>query len=165
MRFQPKTEAELNTGDLWPVGDYSFEVTKAEDQRSKAGSDMVKLTLKVFDDSGNSKTVWDYLVGAESSQFKVRAFAVATGMLDQYNDGQLEAVDMEGRSGRCKVIQQIDKTGAYPDKNSIGNYLKPNGHITPPTRKGSNISPKNKPIGAGVGTDLDDSIPFGPCWQ
>lgn len=165
MRFSPKSEAELSAGGLWPAGDYSFEVAAAEDTVSKAsGADMVKLTLHIFDNTGSKKTVWDYLVGSEASQFKVRGFAVATGLLAQYEAGELEAIDMEGRTGRCKIVQQIDRTGAFPDKNSVANYLKPDeaSAVEPPkpVRKGSNVSPRAKTVPAGEGTDLNDDIPF-----
>ncbi len=51
--FKPIDEDKLNQGGgftVLPPGQYDFEVTKAEDTKSKtSGNDMIKLTLAVFD--------------------------------------------------------------------------------------------------------------------
>ena len=50
---------------LLDEGCYSFEVFKAEDKKSKAGNDMIELTLHVYDGKGGAKVfVYDWLTSA-----------------------------------------------------------------------------------------------------
>lgn len=152
MRFEPKTEEELNAGNLMANGEYDFEVADAEEQTSKkSGNDMIKLKLNFDGDEGRRHVVFDYLVGSEASLYKVRGFAEAVGLLPQYESGELQAVMMNGRTGRAKV--EIDhKDKAYPAKNVIRNYIKPKNGAAPAT-KGNHHAV------------VDDEIPFAPEWR
>lgn len=151
MKFEPKTEEEINAANLLVGGDYDFEVANAEEGQSKAGNDMIKLTLHIEGEEGRRHTVFDYLVGSEASMYKVRSFAECVGLLDYYNKGELQAVQMPGRTGRCQIgIDHKDK--AYAPKNIVRSYQKPgtkgNGAMPPPKA----AQPKREPI--------DDDIPF-----
>lgn len=161
MQFKPKSEKEIALNGLWPDGFYEFEVTEAEETTSQAGNDMVKLKIKVYNDEGASRTVYDYLVGTESAQFKVRGFASAVGLIDQYESGNLDAVEMEGRTGKCKLVIQKDRNGSFPDKNAIGAYVaqaeKPKAPA--PSRSVAKPAERRQPAMA-VSRDLDDEIPF-----
>lgn len=169
MRYNPKSEAELASDGLWPESIVDFEVMEAEDTTSRAGSDMVKLKVKVFNDQGASRTVYEYLVGIDSMQWKIRAFCAAVGLLEQYETGELDAVDMEGRTGKCKLIIQKDKSGSFPDKNAIGAYIAQAEKPKAAPRRAGIAQPAERrqparAAGGGVGID-DDSIPFAACWQ
>lgn len=146
MRFEPKTEKEVSEAGLLPHGTYDFEVVEAVEKQSKAGNDMVELKVRVFDSQGRYRNIFDYLVGSDGSAYKVRHFAEATDMLDAYDHGELRAQDMIGRAGQCKVIIKKDKSGQYPDKNSIADYLKASSPTSGDPR------PEPPPI--------DDDIPF-----
>lgn len=146
MKFAPKTAAEIDSGDLWPNGTYDFEIASAEEATSKAGNDMIKLRVKIFNDAGQSQTVFDYLM--ESVAYKLRHACEACGLLGDYEAGELNAEDFEGKSGTCKVNVQKDKSGQYPDKNGITDYLAP---------KGGAVA---KPPRAKAAANLDDDIPF-----
>ena len=152
MRFAPKSENELASANLWGPGEYDFEVNAAEEATSAKGNDMVKLTVWVFNHEGQRRTVFDYLVDTEGGAYKIRHFAEATGLLPQYERGELLADDMAGRTGRCKLTVQKDKSGQYPDKNGIGDYLKPKAGARP-----LSAPAQRKPVPAG---DIDDDIPF-----
>lgn len=151
MRFEPKSEAEVSSGGLWPAGEYDFEVNEAEEQTSKSGNEMVKLTLHVFNADGQRRTVWDYLVSTSGGMFKIRHFAEATGMLHRYEQGDMPAEIMIGKTGRCKLAIVKDKNGQYPDKNGIADYLA--------ARKQETRKPAQRQM-ATAGRDLDDEIPF-----
>jgi hypothetical protein len=154
MKFTPKSEQEVASGGLWPAGTYDFQVVSAEETTSKSsGADMIKLTLHVFNDHGAKITVFDYLVGTEKAQFKVRGFAAAVGLIESYDAGALDAFEMEGRSGQCKLAIQKDTTGQYGDKNSVASYLTPVGGVAKP--KASIAKPAR-----AVVANLDDEIPF-----
>lgn len=142
MRFTPKTENEVSSAGLWPKGTYDFEVADATDKQSKNGNDMTELVVKIYDQEGKSRKVFDYLVDTDGGAYKIRHFAEAAGLLKEYETGFLPADVMIGKTGRCQVIIQKDKTGAYPDKNAISDYVKSDGPVTIPTQ------------------EIDDEIPF-----
>lgn len=125
MKFKPKSEKELAEANLWPVGDYAFEILESEDATDKNGNDMLKLKVKVFKESGQSQNIFDYVSGTWM-EFKLRHLAECANLLEDYEGGELAAYDLVGKTGLCKVNVSKDKTGQYPDKNGIADYL-PNG--------------------------------------
>lgn len=125
MRFQPMSEKEALEQNLLQPGTYDFEVISAEDKQSESsGNDMIALKLRIFTDTGE-KTVFDYLVFTEKNQFKIRRFCETTGMLSRYESGELAAEDCENRCGKAVLGIQKDKTGQYPDRNTVKEYCKP----------------------------------------
>jgi hypothetical protein len=143
MRFTPKTETECAEQGLLEKGEYDFEVVDASNEMSKARPEdgkeslpMIKLKVRVFEaDGASSRTIFDYLI--ESFPSKLRHFCDASGILSRYEAGDLDAFQCLNKTGRCKVIVQKDKTGNYPPKNSIADYvikaapaLKPAGSVT-----------------------------------
>lgn len=155
MKFTPKSENEIASENLLTPGVYGFEIIEASDEISKAGNEMIKLTVHVFDD-GSPVTLYDYLM--EKVAYKLRHAAEVCGLLDDYERGALDALDFQGKTGRCKVVIQKDKTGQFPDKNGIADYLK--SETAAPTRAPGGGSRAKTPAG-----DIDDEVPFGPCWQ
>jgi hypothetical protein len=151
MRFEPKTEEECAAAGLLPKGTYLFEVAEAKDKTSKAGNEMVELRLECHGDDDSKRSVFDYLVASDGSAPKIRQFAVCVGMLNEYERGELKAEDMIGRTGSAKIYIKQDKAGQYPDKNAVGEYLKPNGSAAP-ISKSAGSSPAL----------VDDDIPFAP---
>ncbi|MDE2104453.1 MAG: hypothetical protein KGL39_44875 [Patescibacteria group bacterium] len=137
---------------LFPPGDYDFEVYDASEEESSAGNEMIKLTLHVFNSEGSRRTVFDYLVSAPNSAFKIRHFAEATRTVSQYERGALMASELVQRTGRCKL--RIKKgTGNYQDQNAVADYIKPNGDAPAPTSARSRSTDKTSSID-------DDVIPF-----
>jgi Protein of unknown function (DUF669) len=155
VKFTPKTDEELATENLLQPGDYDFEVSDAEETISKAGNSMIKMKVKVFDDLGSYRVVFDYLM--ESVAYKLKHAAKAVGLGDAYERGELEAYDFINRSGRCKINIQKDKSGQYPDKNGITDYL------VDEATKTEARTVKRTPVGGRSGSrvaDMDDEIPF-----
>jgi hypothetical protein len=140
MRFTPKTEKECAEQGLLAKGEYDFEVVEATNEMSKAKEDkeslpMIKLVVAVFDNDGNRRQIFDYLI--ESFPSKLRHFCDAAGLLARYEAGDLDAFQCLNKTGKCRVVVQTDKTGNYPPKNSITDYvcrsapaLKPSGSVT-----------------------------------
>lgn len=160
MKFTPKSKEELAADGLLPDGEYDFEIVSAEDAISKAGNEMIKLRLNIFDGGGRPHVMWDYLMA--SVAFKLRHCAEACGLTDQYDAGELDAIDFEGKTGRCKVNIQKDKSGQYPDRNGIKDYLVSNE----PAAIAERVARTQKSAGGGPSVDdLNDAIPFAPCWQ
>lgn len=122
MRVEPKTEAEIQTMNLREAGEYDFEVVDAEEKQSKSGNEMVELKVKCEGADGRPFTIFDYLVSTDGMAYKVRNFAKATGLLAEYEKGDMAAEYMLGRTGKCKVAVQPAK-GGYPAKNVIADYI------------------------------------------
>jgi hypothetical protein len=121
LQFDPKTDEELN--QLMEKGIYLFEVVVSEDYKSKTTEKkMIKLTLTVWDKNNRERILFDYL-GSEAV-FKIKQFCDATGLQEKYKTGELSAEDFLGKSGKCMIGIQVDKTGQYADRNSIKSYVK-----------------------------------------
>jgi len=168
MRVQPKSEAEVESPgyELLPPGEYDFEIAEAEETTSKAGNEMVKLKVWIFPANGGRRVVFDYLVSSDNAAFKVRGFAKGTGMLADYEAGDMPAGNMVGKSGRCKITIQKDTTGQYEDRNAVGAYLparaaapqdRPQQPRQPPPVR-QNASGPN--FDAPKSGNIDDEIPF-----
>lgn len=157
MRFNPISEEEANAqaSGVWENGDYDYEVTEAEEKESNAGNDMFALEIAIVDASGARKKVFDYLVISDKAAWKLRHFAASCALLPQYERGSLMANEMIGRTGRCTIGTQKEQNG-YPAKNVVRDY------VAAPQR--ASATSVRRPVPAGGG-DLDDEVPFGPCWQ
>ena len=120
MNFTPKKDEELNNFELFPAGEYDFDIVKAEEQISKAGNEMIKLDLDIYAPSGKKTRVFDYLL--ESIAYKIKHFCITTGLANEYETGILNADMCVNRSGKCKIIIQSDKNKKYDDKNAVKDY-------------------------------------------
>lgn len=130
MKFKPKSaeqikqeEKERKEAFLWPVGEYSFEILEAEEGLSNAGNQQIKAKVKLFKDDGKSQTVYDYLQPEGAMAHKLRHLSEASGLLTEYETGEIEDYQLVGKTGICKVGINKDKTGQYPDRNGIVDYL------------------------------------------
>ena len=119
MQFTPKSEKEIQSANLLPAGEYDFTVVRAEDTKSKAGNDMIKVTIGIYMPNGTQRLMDGYLL--ESVPHKLRHFAETIGLLAQYEMGQLGADELEGRAGRVKI--RIKEQTDYPSKNEVKDYV------------------------------------------
>jgi hypothetical protein len=147
MRVEPKTEAEVQEANLLPAGVYDFEVAEAEEGMSKAGNDMVTLKLRFERPEGGTVSILDWLVATDGMAYKTRHFAETTGMLNDYERGEMLAHQMIGKTGTAKLGITPAK-GEYRAKNSVLDYLPQSGASA--SMNGS--KPKTD--------DFDDSVPF-----
>ena len=122
MNFAPKTEKQLAEERLIPAGNYPFEVIASEAKQSKAGNDMIELSLRVFMPDGSSRQLLDWLM--EKMAYKLFHFCAYTGLAQKYEAGTLTAEDCNGRSGFVKIGIQADKSGQYPDRNNVADYVR-----------------------------------------
>ncbi len=129
MNFPPKTEEEIQAMGLIEEGTYPFEVLEAKDSKSKSGNEMIELKLRIWDNLGRERQCFDYLL--EAMAFKLRHFCEAVGLLDKYNAGTLLASDCLSRCGKLELVVQPGKQkpdgSYYQDKNSVKDYVKPEG--------------------------------------
>jgi len=139
MRFTPRTEKEIQSMNLVNPGTYDFVVVESLEMISKSGNEMIKLQLKIWDESGQEKTIHDFLL--EAMAFKLRHFCEATGLLSKYEEGAFNAEDCLGKSGKVEIIIQegnFKPDGSkYADKNSVKDYIKNPGDAKPEPSKES----------------------------
>jgi len=119
MKFTPKKEEELGKKSfVLPAGEYEFSVMSAEDTKSTAGNEMIKVKLAVYPpDGGKPSHVYDNLL--EAMAYKLRHFAFAVGLGEEYSSGKLEASECAGRGGLVTL-----KVGEYQGKpkNEVEDY-------------------------------------------
>lgn len=123
MKFAPKTEKEVNENGLMPKGVYPFSVISAEDARSKAGNDMIKATVRVFQPDGKTRQLITYLMEAMPAQ--LFHFCTYSGLAVQYGNGTLKAADCVGKEGYCEIVIKEDKSGQYGPQNQIKDFVRP----------------------------------------
>jgi len=163
MRVNPISaeQAEEQSGGFepWRPGDYDFNVYEASEETSANQNEMIKLTLHVLNRDGQRRTVFDYLVNSEKGQWKVRHFAEAVGMLQQYEAGQMEPHDITGRSGQLKLKIKPAKD-QYPAGNQVNDYipLPASAHST--QARPTSAAPAARQQVKAPAHDIDDDIPF-----
>lgn len=157
MQFKAKTEKELAEENLIPEGIYPFEVSKAEAKKSKRGNDMIELELRIFTPEGKERGLKDWLM--EAMGFKLFHFCAYTGLSHKYDAGTLNSHDCEGRSGFVKIEIQEDKTGQYPPRNSVRDYVrqevKKSGALAPLTAQQIGNLPAGVPA-----PKTEEDVPF-----
>ena len=131
MTFAPKTDKQLAEENLLPGGEYDYEVMEVTEQFSKSGNEMVKLRLRIFHGESGTRTLTDYLLEAMAG--KLKHFCTSHGMQDKYDAGTLCADDCMGLTGRVRIGIKKDKTGQYPDQNTVFDYVVAKGATTTAT--------------------------------
>ena len=119
MNFDPNAAPETPDLDLLPEGDTTLVVLAAEETVSAAGNDMIRLTLGHY--GKPCETFRDFLVGTEAALWKVRQFAAAAGLLDEFNSGKLTDADCIGRLVRARIMHETDP--GYPPQAKVAKYL------------------------------------------
>lgn len=145
MKFTPKTKEEALTVKLLDKGNYQFEVLKAEQKETSNGSPAINVMLKVWGEDDNTYLVWDML--SEAFDFKLRHFCYAIGHGEMSEKGEFDCELVLNKIGVCKIYIKVDKTGQYPDKNAVADYLLNNDNSVP-------MRPKKEP------SFKDDELPF-----
>lgn len=131
MKFEPKTEKEIRDAQLWPKGEYAFEVldramlggrefATCEMRNAGGNKDMFQLVLRVTREE-QSRVIIDFLMPEVAG--KLRHAADACGLIDEYQAGELVADDFIGSRGKLRLRVERDPKGEYPDKNAVADYV------------------------------------------
>jgi hypothetical protein len=133
MHFTPKTDEEIRAGNVWPAGNYPFEILpratlgkreiETADTVSKNGDDMITVVVNVHNAQGGARVLIDYLLGRYPK--KLRQAAISCGLLTEYASGSINGQAFIGKTGMLTLTVEKDKTGLYGDKNSVAAYLPP----------------------------------------
>lgn len=132
MKYTPKSENQLKENNMWPEGEYGFEVLdqtafgstviRTEETQSRAGNDMLVVVLRVYNDEGRHKNIVDYIIPDGPMEFKLRHIADCCSVLDKYDSGKLSASDLIGKQGFV-ILKQGKGTDKYPAKNEVKDYV------------------------------------------
>lgn len=151
MRFQAKSDEELQAMLLCHPGTYPFEVLEAKERLSQKGNEMIELKLKYWDSDGRERMVFDYLL--ESMAYKLKHFCSSTGLLADYESGLLTDDKCKGKSGYVEIeVQEPRPKGDgtfYPPRNAVKDYV--------PKDAAKNVVTPEKVIDK---MELNDDIPF-----
>lgn len=150
MNFKPKTQEELDAMGIMPAGIYQFQVANAKDRISKNGNEMIELNLEIWDNEGNKRAMFDYLL--EAMPHKLHGFCTSTGMEQRYHEGNLASQHCIGKGAYVELAIQKGKEkpegGSYPDKNEVKKYM---------TKRVSGSKPMTQKEQDNA---FDDEIPF-----
>jgi hypothetical protein len=150
MKFQPKTEKELQEQSLWLPGEYDFEVVKAEraissDKSKTPGTPFIKLNLRVYANDGRYRFVNAILHPA--MEFQLRHFCETAKLMAKYEAGELDAEDCENVAGRLKLKVTPERNG-YPAKNEVADYIV------------AKVEVHSESAAAAANPAADDDVPF-----
>lgn len=105
-----------------PPGDYKLEVVDATEETSKGGNEMIKLKLRVINkDGGKGPSLFDYLVFAPSSFWKIDAFRASCGEdVEEGAEANIEASELIGNVCEATLIVE---TYDGQKSNKVKSYL------------------------------------------
>jgi hypothetical protein len=149
LRFQPKTEEEVQAAELCPEGKAGFTVLECSEGTSKKGDPMLKIKINVHAEDGFDYHVYDYISPA-FMEYKFRHFFFSVGAGEDYEAGTVDPAGLVGREGWAEIIRQPGK-GGYGPKAAVQDYLMEN----------EKAKAKVAPDGATPAAEEDDNdVPF-----
>lgn len=168
INYQPHTAKQIAEMDLVPDGTYPFEITDAEEKKSKAGNDMLVIDLNIFTAEGRRIPVKDYIVpGTNYGDKKLFHFAQSIGIVAEYNARTISADSCRGRGGYAQIgtdkgkefVNKNGETVMGNDKNGVRWYKKSadGAAATPVAGK---IQPTEKQLANQSDAGIDEDVPF-----
>lgn len=126
FEFETYTDEQIGGMNLIPEGMYDFQVVKCEDKVSQSGNSMLKLQLKIWDNEGRERTVFDYLVSTANWAWKVKHFFESIDAMNIYEQKKVDESSIRDRCGKLNLIINEQKKGDYAGtkQNSVKDYLK-----------------------------------------
>ncbi len=134
MKFTPKTREEALTIKLLEKGNYAFKVLASKEKISQSGNPMIEILIKVWDETGKEHLLYDYLM--ESFEAKLRHFCYSINLGEMSEKGEFDCELIKSKNGVCRIYIKEDKTGLYPSKNAVADYIVPMDNGAPTNLKG-----------------------------
>lgn len=122
MRFDPKSQEQIDKENLCEEGDYPFTVLEASEETSKKNQPMFKLKVNVHGDNDRDWHIYDYVSPAFMAH-RLLHLCECTGLFPSYSRGELTASEILGKQGHCSV--EIKEQKGYAAKNVISDYIVP----------------------------------------
>jgi hypothetical protein len=120
VRVTNRSEDEAkraSSRNLLKPGMHDARITEAVEKESKAGNDMIVLTVVVRDAAGDERTLTDWLTDSSLGALKLRHAAEACGALDRYSAGEINQSDFPGHDVRVKI--GVEKKRGFEPRNVI----------------------------------------------
>jgi hypothetical protein len=134
MKFDANLSTDFNTSKI-NAGVCSFSIINCIETISKAGNEMLKVTMKITDSERNSVTINDYIVSSFVN--KIKRFLDSVGLSSTFKNGEINADNLILLDGKCIIKysereEVKDEYGAiflsYP-KPIIKEYLAKNNNL------------------------------------
>jgi hypothetical protein len=153
MQFVPLSDEELYAKPV--VGLCDYEIVYAEETTSNSGNPMMKLKVKTWNHEGGEYLVHDNLVFVKSCMWKVSQFSKASGLYEQYKNGNMDQSDVLGKTGKCvTMLEKSDHDGREYVK--IKNYVEPEEGNTAKAADATKAAKDN----SEAPNIVDDDLPF-----
>lgn len=126
LKFQPKTEEQLNSFENLPAGEYPFTILESEEVASKSaknpGKLMAKIKLNVHGPNGD-RHVYDYFADW-FSEWKLKHFLETTGFGAEYAKGEADPSGGAWRQRQGYVKLEVEPAqGNFAAKNVVADYV------------------------------------------
>ena len=165
MKYQPYTEAQIQSMNVMEPGVYSFQVLDVitTDQygkqlRDKNNNDMAKLKLIVFDNENKERVLFTYISGDGAFAYKLRHFAKSIGMIQQYEDAIFQVSETVGKRGLADIVikkgtMKQDGSGEmWADRNDVKDFV--------PNADGNPVPHFHESPPLQVNQAMEEDIPF-----
>jgi hypothetical protein len=132
MKTTPRTEADAvraSRRSLLPAGWHPASITEAAEKRSKAGNDMIEVTVMIRDAAGEDRTLRDWLTDRALGAAKLRHAADTVGALAKYEAGEISQDDFPGHDVMVKIA--VEKKRGFDPRNVIEDYRAASSSVVP----------------------------------
>lgn len=99
-----------------------FSIKTCEETTSKAGNEMLKLTIRVRDKQGRVDNIWDYITKKQYFKLKDLMPAIGKAAMLEPNEPEITWRDLQGCKGKCIVKVEPAKDG-YAERLAIKTYI------------------------------------------
>lgn len=130
---------------MFVVGECEFQIVFAEEKVSKAGNEMIKVVLDVWDSNGKKIKLYDYIVDIPTMAWKVKHFCESIAV--DYEKGSFSAESIVMKGGKCVTHYRKEKMddGSEREFVRVKDYIKNEKKDEPHTNEQKSF---------------DDDIPF-----
>lgn len=128
LPYKKITEEQAKMRNVFEKGEYPFSVKSIQQKLCKNNiNNMLVVELNVMNNEGREIKITDWvLLDMENMEWKFRHFAATCGLLEKYENDELEINDFLGQHGVAKIsIQEYQKDNEKLVTNRIMDYIKP----------------------------------------
>jgi len=109
MKYNPLTEQQMqDIKQTLKKGEAFFRINYATEKMSKAGNEMLEISLSVRDLAGNTGDLKDYLLNSDKSVWKIKSLLAAIDKLHLYEGGKITEEIIKAGHGRCVIETKED---------------------------------------------------------
>lgn len=105
----------------YKAGDYPGRTIEVVERHSKRNTPMMEMSIEVYGPNGDTRIIKDYLTDAPFLASKFRNLCAVCGVLQQYEDGEVNPQDLAGHDIRVKL--SIEAKRPFPARNVVVDYL------------------------------------------